>query len=163
MIMIWLWWDHEMIYRLGMYFYMDMMRLSDLWWWLRSTTGSYGRPVIEVAYGEIMFHSTEVVRETLAQEEWLGCRHDTSPMVDIPRSTLVWAQYTIFFGFHDIKIYMYYVLKSIRIINRTLVVSDFVLAWRCSEKVFNRLWVLKEINPQTCVTRLDFDILLIYV
>ena len=84
--------------------------------------------MIEVAYGEIMFHSTEAVRETLAQEEWLGCRHDTSPMVDIPRSTLVWAQYTIFFGFHDIKIYMYYVLKSIRIINRTLVVSDFVLA-----------------------------------
>ena len=59
--------------------------------------------MIEVAYGEIMFHSTEVVRETLAQEEWLGCRHDTSLMIDISGSTPVWALYMIFFGFHDIK------------------------------------------------------------
>ena len=101
------------------FFYMDMMRLSNLWWWLRSTTGSsYRWPVIEVAYGEIIFHSTEAVWETLAREEWLGCRHDTAPMVDIPRSTSVWAQYMIFFGFHDIKIYMYYVLKSIFIIKK---------------------------------------------
>ena len=28
---------------------------------LRSTTGLYGRPVIEVAYGEMVFHSTEAV------------------------------------------------------------------------------------------------------
>ena len=28
---------------------------------LRSTTGSYGRPVIEVAYGEILFHCTEAI------------------------------------------------------------------------------------------------------
>ena len=28
---------------------------------LRSTMGSYGRPVIEVAYGEILFHSIEAV------------------------------------------------------------------------------------------------------
>ena len=55
--------------------------------------------MIEAAYGETMIHSTEVVWEMLAQEEWLGCRHDTSPMVDIPRSIPVWAQYTIFFWF----------------------------------------------------------------
>ena len=30
-----------------------MMRLLDLWWWLRSTMGSYGRPVLEAAYGKI--------------------------------------------------------------------------------------------------------------
>ena len=76
--------------------------------WLRSTTGCYRRPVIEVAYGETMIHSTEAIWEMLAQEEWLGCRHDTSPMVDIPGSTPVWAPYMIFFGFYDIKIYMYY-------------------------------------------------------
>ena len=144
MIMIWLWWSHEVAYELSIYFYMDMMRFSDLWWWLRSTTGSYGRPVIEVAYGEIMFHSSKAVWETLAREEWLGCRHDTSPMVDILGSTPMWAQYTIFSGFHDIKIYMYYVLKSIRIINRILVVSDLVLARRCSKKVFDCPWILKE-------------------
>ena len=85
-----------------------------------------------------MFHSTKAVWETLAREEWLGCHHDTSPIVDIPGSTPLWAQYTRFFGFHDMKIYMYYVLKYIRIISRTLVVSDFVLVRQCSEKVFDR-------------------------
>ena len=28
---------------------------------LRSTTGSYRRPVIEVAYAEMIFHSTETI------------------------------------------------------------------------------------------------------
>ena len=28
---------------------------------LRSTIGSYGRPVLEVAYGETIIHSTEAV------------------------------------------------------------------------------------------------------
>ena len=58
----------------------------------RSTTGSYDRPVIEVAYREILSHSTETVWEMVAWEEWLGCRHDASPMFDIPESTPVWAQ-----------------------------------------------------------------------
>ena len=56
---------------------------------LRSTTGSYGRPVIEVAYGETLFHSTEAVWEMITREEWLGCRHDASSMLDIPESTPV--------------------------------------------------------------------------
>ena len=51
---------------------------------LRNTTGSYGRPMIEVAYGKILFYSTEVVWEMIAQKELLGCRHDASPMFDIP-------------------------------------------------------------------------------
>ena len=58
---------------------------------LRSTTSFYGRPVIEVAYGKILFHSTEAVWEMVAREEWLRCRHDASSMFDIPRSTPVWA------------------------------------------------------------------------
>ena len=70
---------------------------------LRSTTISYGRPVIEVAYGEILFHSTEVVWELVAREEWLGCRHDASPMFNIPGSTPVWAQYILFSGFQRYK------------------------------------------------------------
>ena len=72
--------------------------------------------MIEVAYGEIMIHSTEAVWEILAREEWLGCRHDASPMFDIPGSTPVWASYILFSDFHDIKAYMYYIFKSIRII-----------------------------------------------
>ena len=58
---------------------------------LHSTTSFYGWPVIEVAYEETMIQSIEVVWEILAREEWLGCRHDSSPIVDIPRSTPVWA------------------------------------------------------------------------
>ena len=54
---------------------------------LRSTTGSYGRPVIEVAYEETIFHSAETIREMVAWEEWLGCQHNASPMFDIPGST----------------------------------------------------------------------------
>ena len=63
---------------------------------LRSTTGLYGRPVIEVAYGEILFHSTKAVWEMKAWEKWLGCQHDASSMLDISESTPVWAPYIIF-------------------------------------------------------------------
>ena len=56
--------------------------------------------MLEVAYGKMMIHSIEAVREILAQEEWLRYRHDaSSPMVDIPKSTPVWTQYMIFFDF----------------------------------------------------------------
>ena len=83
---------------------------------LRSTTDSYGRPVIKVAYGENLIHSIEVVWEMLAREEWLGRWHDASPMFDIPGSTLMWAQYIYILDFKNIKTYMYYVFKSILII-----------------------------------------------
>ena len=73
---------------------------------LHSTTGSYGRFVIEVVYEEMIFHSTEVVWEMVVQKEWLGCRHDASPMFDISGSTPVWAQYILFFGFLNIKTYV---------------------------------------------------------
>ena len=125
----------------------DVMRT---WWWLCSTTGSYGRLVIEVAYGETLIHSTKAVWKILARKEWLGCRHDTSPMFDISKSTLVWAQCIyIFFGFQTYKnlyvlcfqIYTYYKM--------TRVDSDLVLPRRDSEDVFDRPWVLKrETNPQ---------------
>ena len=49
--------------------------------------------------GRLYFHSTEAVWEMKAREEWLGCRHDVSPMFDIPGSTRVWAQCIIFFDF----------------------------------------------------------------
>ena len=52
----------------------------------------------------------------IALEEWLGCRHDTSPIFDIPGSTPVWAQHILFSGFHDNKTYMYYVFKIYKFI-----------------------------------------------
>ena len=66
----------------------------------------------------------------LAREEWLGCRHDASPMVDIPGSTPVWAQY-MYFDIFLYKIYTYYDFKNLYIYiyyERTLVVPDVVLA-----------------------------------
>ena len=95
-----------------------MMKYHEDMVMLRSTTGSYGRPVIEVVYGETLIYSSETVLEILAWEEWLGCWHDASPMFDIPESTLVWAQYIYIYilDFKHIKTYMYYVFKSIRII-----------------------------------------------
>ena len=125
---------------------MDMSWISVRWWWLRSNTDLYGRTFLEVAYGEIIFHSTEVVWVMKAREEWLGCQHDASPMFDIPGSTLVWALYIIFFFWISryknlyvfcFQIYTYY--------KRTLVVSDLVLAGWSSENVFDRSKALKKI------------------
>ena len=74
---------------------------------LRSTTGLYGRPVIEVAYGEMIFSLHRGCMGDDSSRRVVGCWHDTSPMFDIPESTLVWAPYILFFDFQDIKTYVY--------------------------------------------------------
>ena len=111
--MIWFWWCHDVAY---WYIYIYI-----IWWYykliyymmvLYDDEMSWGHgdgyvvlwapmdgSVIEAAYGETIIHSTKAVWEILAREEWLGCRHDTSPMVDILGPTLVWAPYMIFFWF----------------------------------------------------------------
>ena len=73
------------------------------WWWLRSTTSPYGRPMIEVAYGEMIFSLHRGCMGMIAWEEWLGCRHDASPMSDILESTLVWAPCIHIFRFSKYK------------------------------------------------------------
>ena len=92
--------------------YNDFIRCHEDTVMLHSTTGFYKQPMIEVTYGEILFHSTEVVWEIIAREEWLGYRYDASPMFDILGSTPVWAPYILFSDFHNIKL-IYIVLKSI--------------------------------------------------
>ena len=62
--------------------------------------------MIEVAYREMILHSIEAVWKMIAREEWLRCRHDASPMFDIPGSTPVSAPYMLFLDFQDIKAYM---------------------------------------------------------
>ena len=71
---------------------------------VRSTTDSYGRSLLEAVYEERIIHSTEAIWQILARKEWLGCWHDTSPMVDILGSTLVWTQYMLFFDFKIWKV-----------------------------------------------------------
>ena len=84
--------------------------------------------------GRLLFTPPRLFWEMLVRKEWLGCRHDTSPMINIPESTLVWVPYIIFFGFDDIKIHMFYVFKIICIIKGKLVVSNFVMARRCTKR-----------------------------
>ena len=100
-IIWWFYFDDEMLWR-----YDDGYVV--LW-------ASMGWPVIEATYGETMIHSIKAVWEILAREEWLGCHHDASPMLDILRLTPLWAPCMIFSSFLDIKsmciffkIYMYY-------------------------------------------------------
>ena len=85
---------------------------------LRSTTGSYGRFVIEVAYGEMILSLYRSCMEMIAQEEWLRCRHDASPMFDILGSTPVWAHYIIF-RFSIYKTYVYrYCFKNLYVVEK---------------------------------------------
>ena len=66
--------------------------------------------------GRQLFYSTKIVWEMLTREEWLGCRHDASPMVDIPGSTPVWAQY-MYFLFLIQNLYVLCFQRSIYIMN----------------------------------------------
>ena len=63
---------------------------------LRSTTGPYRRPMIEVAYGKILFRSTKAVWEVIAWEEWLGCRHVVVHVEHTRINTSVGSMYIIF-------------------------------------------------------------------
>ena len=119
----------------------DVMRTR---WWLRSTTSFYGRTCDEDRiwrdYDSLHrgclgdFGSGKVIR----MSSWYITYGQHTRV-----NTSVGTVYDIFW-FSWYKIYMYYVLKSICIIKRILVVSDFILARRCSEKVFDRPWVLKK-------------------
>ena len=69
---------------------------------LRSTTGPYGRPIAEVAYGEMLFSLHRgCMGVELGKSGW-----DVdmlSPMLDIPGSTPVWAQSVLFLGSYYIQ------------------------------------------------------------
>ena len=104
-------------------------------------------PVIEATYGEIMIHSTEAVWKMLVWEEWWGVVMIQHPWSKNPvQHTGVGTIFdTFWFSWYEKLCIMFF--KSICIIKGILVVSDLILAWRCSEKVFNHPWVLKKDNP----------------
>ena len=74
-------------------------------------------PMIEVAYGETMIHSTEVVVVGVQLENngWGVAMMYHSQHTRVNTNM---APYMIFSDFHDIKFYIYYVFKSICIIKR---------------------------------------------
>ena len=95
-----------------MYIYIYIMILW--WWYVMRTWWCYvvlRAPMDDLwqrsHMGRWCFHSTEAIWGMIAREEWLGCRHDASPMLDIPGLTPVWAQCILFSGFQDIKTYVY--------------------------------------------------------
>ena len=127
-----------MIFDLPILYRWDVLKI---WWWLCSTTGSYGRPEIEAAYGE-----------TVISLHW-GYLGDVSSgrVVGVSSWCITHGRHTrintsvgtvyMFLTF-NIKIYTYYVLKIYMYYEKTLVVPDIVLARRQSGNVFDRPWYL---------------------
>ena len=107
---------------------------------LRSTTGPYGRPVIEVAYGEMLLSLHRGCMGDVSSGRVVGVSTWSRPYWTYPGQHQCGFR-ILFFGFYNIKcirimfyIYMYY--------KRTLVVSDLVVARWGSENVFDRPQIL---------------------
>ena len=91
---------------------MHMMRLLDLRWWLRSTTDSYGRPVLEAAYGKIVISLHRGYLRDVSSGRVVGVStwcitHGRHTWVNTSVGTIY-----VFLIF-KYKTYTYYVLKSI--------------------------------------------------
>ena len=122
-----------MVIDLSILYWWDVLKI---WWWLRSTTGSYGRLELEAAYGEtvISLHrdclgdvSSKRVVEVLTWFITHG-RHTWA--------TPVWIQY-MYFRLFNIKSICIIFWKSIYIMKKTLVVPDVVLTRRYSRNDFD--------------------------
>ena len=113
---------------------------------LRSTTGPYGRPRIEVAYGEILFSLYRGCMGGDSLERVVGVSTCCRPCWTYSGQHQCGLNVYYFLGFYTIKTNMYYVFKSIHIYSiyiKTLVVSDLILARWGSENVFDRPLVLE--------------------
>ena len=119
------------------------------WWCLRSITGSYGRPEIDVAYGEtdIAFHRGclgDVSSGRVVGVSTWCITHGRHTRVNISVGTVYLF---LTFNTNSIRIMFW---KSICIMKKTLVVFDVVLSRRWSGNVFDRPWcfLLRNGNPQ---------------
>ena len=106
---------------------------------LRSTTCPYGRPVIEVAYGEMLFSlhwgcmGVDSLGRVVEVSTW--CRSCWTYSGQHQCGLTIYC----FSNFHIIKLSIYvYDFQSYTLYKRTLVVSDLVLARRGLENVFDR-------------------------
>ena len=127
-----------------------MMRCHEDTVMLRSITGPYGRPVIEVAYGEMIFSLYRGYMRDDNSRRVVGVSAWCITHIWHTRVNTSMGLVYIFSGFQRYKnlyvlcfqIYMYY--------KRTLVNSDLVLTRWGSENIFNRPWILKlKTKPQT--------------
>ena len=109
-----------------------------LWWWLRSTTGPYGRPMTEVAYGEMLFSLHRGCMRVDSLGRVVGVSTWCRPCWTYPGQHQCGLTVYCFLDFHILKTnYIYMVFQSYTLYKRTLVVSDLVLARRGSENIFD--------------------------
>ena len=89
--------DHDYVMDFYLWWYYVILRalMDDLW--QRSHMG------------RCYFHSTEAVRELIAREEWLGCKHDVAHVGHAWVNTSVGSMY--FSIFYIKPMYMYNVFK----------------------------------------------------
>ena len=133
-----------MHFDIHVYIWYDYVMGFHLMVMLRSTTGPYGRPVIEVAYGEMILSLHR------------SCMGDDSSgrMVGVSAWYIAYVWHTqvntsvssvyIFSGFSRYKhIYMYIFCKTYMLYKRTQVVSDLVLTRWDLENVVDRPWNFK--------------------
>ena len=78
-------------------------------WWLRSTMGPYGRSVLEVAYGELLYFTPPRLYGENSSERVVGVSACCITHARHTRVNTSVGSITLFFGFYDIKIYMYFV------------------------------------------------------
>ena len=111
-----------------------------LWWWLRSTTGPYGRPMLEVAYREMLCSLHRGCMGVDSSGRVVGVSTWRRPCWTYPGQHQCGLTIYYFQDFLIIKTkYIYiYDFQSYTLYKRTLVVSDLVLARWGSENVFDR-------------------------
>ena len=96
--------------------YDDFMRCHEDMVMLRSTTGPYGRLMIEVAYGEMIFSLHRGCMRDDSLERVIGVATCCRPCWTYLGQHQCGLNVYYFLGFLTIKIYMYYVFKSIYIV-----------------------------------------------
>ena len=80
---------------------------------LRSTTSPYGRPMIDVAYGETLFSLHRGCMGNDSSGRVVGVSTCCRPCWTYPGQHQCGLNVYYFLGFHTIKTYMYYVFKYI--------------------------------------------------
>ena len=117
----------------------------EIWWWLHSTKGSYGRHEIEAAYGETVISLHRDCLGDVSSGRVVGVStwyitHGRHSRVNTSVGTIY-----VFSIFNTNSIrFMFW--KSICIMKKTLVVLDVVLARRRLENIFDRSWCFLQRN-----------------
>ena len=113
---------------------------------LRSTTGPYGRPMIEVAYGKILLSLYRGCMGDDSSGRMVGLSTCCCPCWTYPGQYQCGLNVYYFLGFYTIKTYMYYVFKSIHVYS--LIQKHWwslTLSWPDEvQTIFDRPLVLEE-------------------